>query len=95
MSRVGETDTAYGGRDAGFLVTAEASWTDPAQTDEAIAWGREVWDALEHALDRRRSTSTSPGSARRRTSSSAPATAPTTSGSPSSRRSTTRTTCSG
>jgi FAD/FMN-containing dehydrogenase len=47
MSRVGETATAYGGRDAPFLVTAEASWTDPAQTDEAIAWGREVWGAME------------------------------------------------
>jgi FAD/FMN-containing dehydrogenase len=47
MSRVGETDTAYGGRDAQFLVTAEANWTDPAQNDEAIAWAREVWDAME------------------------------------------------
>ena len=47
MSRVGETETAYGGRDAQFLVTAEASWTDPAQNDEAIAWAKEVWDAME------------------------------------------------
>jgi FAD/FMN-containing dehydrogenase len=47
MSRVGETETAYGGRAAPFLVTGEASWTDPAQTDEAIAWSRDVWDAME------------------------------------------------
>jgi FAD/FMN-containing dehydrogenase len=47
MSRVGETETAYGGRDAPFLVTGEASWTDPAQTDEAIAWSRDVWNAME------------------------------------------------
>jgi len=47
MSRVGETDTAYGGRDAAFLVTGEVSWDDPAQTDDAIAWGREFWDAME------------------------------------------------
>ncbi len=47
MGRVGETATAYGGRDVQFLVTAEASWTDPAQNDEAIAWAREVWDAME------------------------------------------------
>ena len=47
MSRVGETETAYGGRDAPFLVTAEASWTDPAQNEDAIAWAREVWDAME------------------------------------------------
>jgi FAD/FMN-containing dehydrogenase len=47
MSRVGETETAYGGRDAPFLVTAEANWTDPEQTDEAIAWARQLWDAME------------------------------------------------
>ena len=47
MSRVGETETAYGGRDTQFLVAVEASWTDPAQNDEAIAWAREVWDAME------------------------------------------------
>jgi FAD/FMN-containing dehydrogenase len=47
MSRVAEEETAYGGRDTQFLVTAEASWTDPAQNDEAIAWAREVWDAME------------------------------------------------
>jgi FAD/FMN-containing dehydrogenase len=47
MSRVGENDTAYGGRDARFLVSGEASWDDPAVTDDAIAWGRELWDAME------------------------------------------------
>jgi FAD/FMN-containing dehydrogenase len=47
MSRVDEADTAYGGRDTQFLVTAEANWTDPAQNDEAIAWAREVWDGME------------------------------------------------
>ncbi len=47
MSRAGETETAYAGRDAPFLVTAEASWTDPGQTDEAIAWARELWAAME------------------------------------------------
>jgi FAD/FMN-containing dehydrogenase len=46
MSRVGDTETAYAGRDAAFHVTGEASWTDPAQNDEAIAWGREFWDAM-------------------------------------------------
>jgi len=47
MSRVAEEETAYGGRDTKFLVTAEASWTDPAQNEEAIAWAREVFDAME------------------------------------------------
>ncbi len=46
MSRVGETETAYGGRDAPFLVTGEVSWTEPSQNDEAIAWGREFWAAM-------------------------------------------------
>ena len=39
---------AYAGRDANFLVTGEASWDDPSLTDDAIAWGREFWDAMEH-----------------------------------------------
>jgi len=47
MSRVAEEETAYGGRDTQFLVTAEASWTDPAQNEEAIAWAREVFDAMD------------------------------------------------
>jgi FAD/FMN-containing dehydrogenase len=46
MSRVDDAATAYAGRDAPFLVTAEVSWTDPAQSDEAIAWGREARDAF-------------------------------------------------
>lgn len=46
MSRVGETDTAYGGRDATFLVTGEASWDDPAVTDDAITWARDFWDTM-------------------------------------------------
>ena len=46
MSRVGETETAYGGRDTAFLVSVEATWNDPEQTDEAIAWARGGWDAL-------------------------------------------------
>ena len=46
MSRAGETETAYGGRDVRFLVSGEVSWADPALTDEAIAWGRQFWDAM-------------------------------------------------
>lgn len=46
MSDIGETETAYGGRDAGFLVTVEASWDDAGLTDEAIAWARACWDAM-------------------------------------------------
>ena len=46
MSRVGETDTAYGGRDTPFLFTAEVNWTDPGRSEEAVAWGRHAWDAV-------------------------------------------------
>jgi FAD/FMN-containing dehydrogenase len=46
MSRVAENETAYGGRDTTFLVTGEVSWSDPAQSEEAIAYGREFWDAM-------------------------------------------------
>jgi FAD/FMN-containing dehydrogenase len=46
MSAVGESETAYGGRATAFLVTGEVSWADPALNDEAIAWGREFWDAM-------------------------------------------------
>jgi FAD/FMN-containing dehydrogenase len=46
ISQVGETETAYGGRDANFLVTGEASWDDPALTNDAVTWGREFWEAM-------------------------------------------------
>jgi FAD/FMN-containing dehydrogenase len=47
MKRVGETETAFGGRDTAFLGVAEASWSDPAQDDQAISWAREAWAAME------------------------------------------------
>ena len=47
IGRIGETDTAYAGRDTSFLVTGEACWSDPALSEEAIGWGRELWTALE------------------------------------------------
>jgi len=46
MSKIAESATAYGGRDAPFLVTGEASWDDPSLTDDAIAWGRDFWAAM-------------------------------------------------
>jgi FAD/FMN-containing dehydrogenase len=46
IADIGESDTAYGGRDAGYLVNVEASWDDPALSDDAIAWARECWDAM-------------------------------------------------
>jgi FAD/FMN-containing dehydrogenase len=46
MGAVAETDTAYAGRDAAFLVTGEASWDDATLTEDALAWGREFWDVM-------------------------------------------------
>jgi FAD/FMN-containing dehydrogenase len=46
MSSVDEAATAYGGRSAEWLVTGEASWFEGAQTDGAVAWGREFWAAM-------------------------------------------------
>ena len=40
MSRVTPDATAYGKRDAAYLVTAEATWTDPAENDANISWAR-------------------------------------------------------
>ncbi len=47
MSRVGSEETAYGRREAPYLFTAEASWTDPATSDENIAWARESLAAMQ------------------------------------------------
>jgi FAD binding domain len=65
ISDVGETDTAYGGREAEFLVTGQASWDDPAETDDAIGWAETSgtrWDAIRPEA----STSTSPARGRER-----------------------------
>jgi hypothetical protein len=40
IGRVGTTDTAYGRRDAPYLISAEATWTNPRETDQNIAWSR-------------------------------------------------------
>jgi FAD/FMN-containing dehydrogenase len=46
MSRTAENATAYGRRDAPYLVTAEANWIDPQQSDRHIAWARDFLAAL-------------------------------------------------
>jgi FAD/FMN-containing dehydrogenase len=42
LSRVAPEATAYGRRDAPYLVTAEATWTDSAQNEQNISWAREL-----------------------------------------------------
>ena len=46
MSRLAPEATAYGRRDAPYLVTAEATWTDAAQNDANIHWARELVTAM-------------------------------------------------
>jgi FAD/FMN-containing dehydrogenase len=47
MSRVAPDATAYGRRDAPYLVTAEATWEDPAQNDTNITWARDLVAAMK------------------------------------------------
>jgi FAD/FMN-containing dehydrogenase len=47
ISRVGEDETALGGRDAAHTIYAFAMWEDPAETDIHIAWAREFMLAME------------------------------------------------
>jgi FAD/FMN-containing dehydrogenase len=46
MSRVGGEATAFGRRDAPFLLSFDSTWTDPGQTERAIAWTRAAWSAM-------------------------------------------------
>jgi hypothetical protein len=40
--------TAYAHRSANFNLSVDASWSDPALDEAAIAWARSTWDALRH-----------------------------------------------
>jgi hypothetical protein len=42
MARVAPDATGYGRRDAPYLVTAEATWTDAAQNETNIRWARDL-----------------------------------------------------
>ena len=46
LSRVAPEATVYGRRDAPYLVTAEATWTDAAQNERNIRWARELVAAM-------------------------------------------------
>jgi FAD/FMN-containing dehydrogenase len=47
IARVPETATAFGNRDALYLVGVEANWEDPAADAENVAWARELLADLE------------------------------------------------
>jgi FAD/FMN-containing dehydrogenase len=46
ISRVGEADSALGGRDAAHTLYCFSMWTDPAESDTHIAWTRSLMDAM-------------------------------------------------
>jgi FAD/FMN-containing dehydrogenase len=50
VTRVGTTDTAVPHRDEGWNLVIPSVWTDPADTEENIAWGRGTFAALEPHL---------------------------------------------
>ena len=46
-TRVPVTETAYALRAEGYNTLIVSEWTDPAQTDACIAWGRETYTAIQ------------------------------------------------
>jgi len=47
LTRFGETDTPAGNRNAAYVLNVSASWEDPTQTDEQIAWARGCWSDMQ------------------------------------------------
>jgi hypothetical protein len=46
ISRIGEDDTAYSGRDARFDFLSLSSWEDPAEDEVRLAGARHYWDTM-------------------------------------------------
>jgi FAD/FMN-containing dehydrogenase len=47
VSRIGEDETAFGHRDAGFDFRTLSLWTDPDESDVHIPWTRQFWEAMQ------------------------------------------------
>ncbi|MFN2526418.1 MAG: FAD-binding oxidoreductase [Actinomycetota bacterium] len=47
IGRVGEDDTAYGHRDAPFILNINSRWADPEDSDRHIEWTRALWQAMQ------------------------------------------------
>jgi FAD/FMN-containing dehydrogenase len=53
MARVGENDTAFPLRDAGYLCQLDSIWDNAGDDDANIAWTRSLYDKVEpYAIDR-------------------------------------------
>lgn len=46
VSRVAPAETAFAERAAPWMIAIDANWTDPADTDDDVAWVRERWSEL-------------------------------------------------
>jgi FAD/FMN-containing dehydrogenase len=46
IARVSADDSAYGARDAAWLISPESNWEDPAEDATNIAWGRDIVAAV-------------------------------------------------
>jgi FAD/FMN-containing dehydrogenase len=46
-SRVPSSATAFGKRDAPYLLSFDTTWTDPADTERNIAWTRAAWSDMQ------------------------------------------------
>jgi FAD/FMN-containing dehydrogenase len=47
MKRVDTEATAFGRRDAPYLMSFDATWLDPRESEPNIAWAREGWAAMD------------------------------------------------
>jgi FAD/FMN-containing dehydrogenase len=47
VSRVPPEATAWNHRDAGWLLSLDTTWIDPADSDRCIAWTREAWTRMQ------------------------------------------------
>ena len=47
VSRVAADETAFGHRDAPFILNINAMWADPRENDAHIAWATEFWTAMQ------------------------------------------------
>jgi FAD/FMN-containing dehydrogenase len=45
-SRIGAEATAFGSREAPFLLSFDTTWTNPADSDHNIAWTRSAWSDM-------------------------------------------------
>jgi FAD/FMN-containing dehydrogenase len=48
-ARVPADSTALGGRQSPYMLSIDTGWTDPADSDRAIAWTRDFWEEMRAA----------------------------------------------